>query len=215
MSKKIIALLLVLCLALSLAACSSSGSGASSQTQEQSSAESSETPQENSESEEESSVPEETETTSPEETSSEEETAEVNKSGLRPAKTAEDELTEDDLQEILTYIGKAVKDEYLTPNDIDPAALVWPSDPNTFRYFDQLITNYGISTVTGESPDPVREDYVPASPDKEIMDAVYAGVINWLNEFESVDYEYLLSIMQEIDHSEYILEYIPANVTFE
>ena len=133
----------------------------------------------------------------------------------RPAKTAEDEVTEQDLQELLTYIGKAVEDEYLTPNGIDPAALVWPTDPNTFRYFDEMVTNYCISTLTGEPPAPVREEYVPASPDKEIMDAVYAGIMNWLDGFESVDYEYLIALSQEIDHIEYILEYLPANVTFE
>ena len=132
---------------------------------------------------------------------------------FRPAKTAEDEVTEQDLQELLSYIGKAVKDEYLTPNGIDTAALVWPTDPGTFRYFDEMVTNYCISTLTGEPPAPVRDDYVPASPDKEIMDAVYAGVMNWLGEFESVDYEYLISLSQEISNIEYVLEYLPANLT--
>ncbi len=130
------------------------------------------------------------------------------------AKTAEDTVTEQDLQELLTCIGKAVQDEYLTPNGVDPAALVWPTDPGTFRYFDVLFTNYCISALTGEPPKPVTDDYVPASPDKEIMDAVYAGVMNWLDGFESVDYEYLVTLGQEINNIEYVLEYLPANLTF-
>lgn len=130
------------------------------------------------------------------------------------AKTAEDTVTEQDLQELLTCIDKAVQDEYLTPNGVDPAALVWPTDPGTFRYFDVLFTNYCISALTGEPPKPVTDDYVPASPDKEIMDAVYAGVMNWLDGFESVDYEYLVTLGQEINNIEYVLEYLPANLTF-
>ena len=220
MSKKVAAVVLTLCMIFSLAACASSGSSepssqvpVSSQAQEPSEPSTVSEPEQSSEpSTVESSEPSE----EPESSSDEEPTSsDVNESGLRPAKTAEDTVTEEELQELLTYIGTAVKDEYLTPNSVDPAALVWPSDPNTFRYFDQLITNYGISVLTGESPESVREDYVPASPDKDIMDAVYAGVVNWLNEFESVDYEYVLSVIQEIDHSDYILEYIPANATFE
>ena len=133
---------------------------------------------------------------------------------FRPAKTAEDEVTDQDLQELLTCIGKAVEDEYLTPSGIDPAALAWPTDPATFRYFDEMFTNYCISALTGEPPAPVRDDYVPASPDKEIMDAVYAGVMNWLDGFASVDYEYLIALSQQINTFEYVLEYLPANLTF-
>ncbi len=131
-----------------------------------------------------------------------------------PVKTAEDAVTDQDLQELLTYIGQAVQDEYLTPNGIDPAALVWPTDPSTFRYFDEAFTNYCISALTGEPPAPVRDDYVPASPDKEIMDAVYVGVMNWLDGFASVDYEYLIALSQQISTFDYIMEYLPANLTF-
>ena len=46
------------------------------------------------------------------------------------------------------------------------------------------------------------------------MDAVYAGVMSWLDGFESVDYEYLVTLGQEINNIEYVLEYLPANLTF-
>ncbi len=155
---------------------------------------------------------EDEDTTAPEEDSSE---AEDGQEALKPAKTSEDSVTDEELEEMMTYIAKSVSEEYLVPNGINPEDLVWPTDPNTFRYFDQLFTNFCIAFLTEMPPDDVREDYIPASPDKDIMDAVFHGVTNWLDGFESYSYEYLLSVSDQIDHLEYILEYIPANINFD
>ena len=127
----------------------------------------------------------------------------------RPAKTAEDEVTEEDLQELLTYIGKAVEDEYLTPNGIDPASFVWPSDADAWMYFHALLQRLYVKIGMGMEMS--LEDLIPASPDKEIMDAAFKGLTNWLDEFESYPVEYLDKISVSIEGD----GFIPANVTFE
>ena len=127
----------------------------------------------------------------------------------RPAKTAEDEVTEEELQELLTYIGQAVEDEYLTPNGIDPASFVWPGDPGAWEYFHALLKRFYMEIGMGMEMS--LEDLVPASPDKEIMDAAFQGLTNWLGLFESYPPEYLdkISVAIEADG------FIPANVPFE
>lgn len=211
MSKKIIALLLVLCLALSLAACSSGGSNEqSSQSQESSQT------QEPSQSSESSTVEESSEPTEEPDESSEEssEAPEVNESGLRPAKTAKDSqsISDEETQELLSYMGKSISEEYLVPNGISAADFAWPTDETAWEYYDALLTKVYFKVAVGIDRDElITEDIIPASPDKEIMEAATDGVLNWCQLFESVESVYLDYLF--IPLRDY--QYVQGNVTFE
>lgn len=207
MKSRMTAILLTLCLVLSLAACSSGGSGDSSQTQEPSQSSGSSSAEGNSEPTEE---PED-----PSESSKEDaETPEVNESGLRPAKTAKDanSISDEDTQELMSYIGKSISEEYLVPNGISAADFAWPTDETAWKYYDALLTKVYFKVAVGIDRDElITEDIIPASPDKEIMEAATDGVLNWCQLFESVDSVYLDYLF--IPLRDY--QYVQDNVTFE
>ena len=200
MKKRMLALLFTLCLALSLAACSSGGSGRQTsqpqeapQTQEQAPSESTETPAQ------------------PEENSEEDaEAPEVNESGLRPAKTAEDPIFDEDTQEILSYMAKSISEEYLVPNGISQDDFAWPTDQAAWDYYKSLLDAIYFK-ITLDADRPIDETLIPASPDREIMDAASKGVADWLNKFESVESVYLDHLYVLLKNSEYIQDYF----TFE
>ena len=128
----------------------------------------------------------------------------------RPAKTAEDPIFDEDAQEIMAYMARSISEEYLVPNGIGPDDLAWPTDQAAWEYYNDLLDQIYTETAIGGTPEPISEDLVPASPDKEIMDAAAQGVANWLYEFESVESGYLDHLYALLKDSQYIME----NVTF-
>lgn len=130
---------------------------------------------------------------------------------FRPAKTAEDPIFDEDAQEIMAYMAKSISEEYLVPNGIGPDDLAWPTDQAAWDYYNNLLNQIYTEIAIGGNPEPISEDLVPASPDKEIMDAAAQGVANWLYEFESVESGYLDHLYALLKDSQYIME----SVTFE
>ena len=220
MSRKITALLLVLCLAISLAACSSGGSKEqssqsqeSSQTQEPSQSAESSTAEESSEPTEE-----------PDESSADNaETEEADDSESQYAKRVEASYSDEEKQELLTCIAEAISEDYLIPNDINAEDFAWPTDQAAWDYYNGVIANgerqNGLLDqlyfeIAIGSDQPVSEALVPASPDKEIMDAAAKGISNWLHAHE----EQFQSGEHDINEMMYLLknrQYILDKVTFE
>ncbi len=130
---------------------------------------------------------------------------------FRPAKTAEDPIFDEDAQEIMAYMAKSISEKYLVPNGIGPDDLAWPTDQAAWDYYNNLLNQIYTAVAIGGNPEPISEDLIPASPDKEIMEAAAQGVANWLYEFESVESGYLDHLYALLKDSQYIME----NVTFE
>ncbi len=129
---------------------------------------------------------------------------------FRPAKTAEDPIFDEDAQEIMSYIAGSISEDYLVPNGISPDDFAWPTDQAAWEYYNNLLNQIYTEIAIGGTPEPIREDLVPASPDKEMMDAASQGVANWLYAFESVESGYLDHLYALLKDSQYIME----NVTF-
>ena len=92
-----------------------------------------------------------------------------------------------------------------------PDDLAWPSNQAAWDYYNNLLNQIYTAVAIGGNPEPISEDLVPVSPDKEIMDAAAQGVANWLYAFESVESGYLDHLYALLKDSQYIME----NVTFE
>lgn len=210
--KRFIATFLAVALVFAMAACSATADNSTSS--KPSSNTTSEAPKEStsvaskdddSSTKDEATTPAEDEdTTAPEEDSSE---AEDGPKTPRPAKTAEDPVFEKDIEELMTYVAKSVSEEYLVPNEIDVETFVWPTDEASWNYYCLLLNGVYTRVAIGANPEPISEDAIPDSPNKEIMEAVSQGVENWLNEFESCESGYLDHLYLLLKDSEYFLEH--------
>ena len=132
---------------------------------------------------------------------------------FRPAKTAEDShpISDEDMQELMSYVGKSFSEEYFVPNEISAEDFAWPDDDAAWLYYNTLLTQVYFKATLGVDRDElITEDIIPASPDKEIMDAVAHGILNWLYQFESVESVYLDNLFVTLRDYQYIKD----NVTF-
>ncbi len=132
---------------------------------------------------------------------------------FRPAKTAEDShpISDEDMQELMSYVGKSFSEEYFVPNEISAEDFAWPDDDAAWLYYNTLLTQVYFKATLGVARDElITEDIIPASPDKEIMDAVAHGILNWLYQFESVESVYLDDLFVTLRDYQYIKD----NVTF-
>ncbi len=110
----------------------------------------------------------------------------------RPAKTAEDPVLDEDMQELMSCIAKSITEEYLVPNEISAEDFVWPDNPVALEYYNTLLTHVYYEVTLDIDTGLLEGELVPPeSPDKEIMDAAVQGIANWLHESESVDSVYL------------------------
>ena len=132
---------------------------------------------------------------------------------FRPAKTAEDShpISDEDMQELMSYVGKSFSEEYFVPNEISAEDFAWPDDDAAWLYYNTLLTQVYFKATLGVDRDElITEDIIPASPVKEIMDAVAHGILNWLYQFESVESVYLDDLFVTLRDYQYIKD----NVTF-
>lgn len=105
-------------------------------------------------------------------------------------KTGDDILTEEDIQSLKESIRDTVISEYLEPNNISVEDFAWPDkDDGDWGYLRQLVREYSLSLTVGYEMDISKVDSSPSS-NSEIIEAVFNGIIYWLNEQGAFDLEY-------------------------
>ena len=135
--------------------------------------------------------------------------------------TADTEITDEDIQEIYASIKESVTTEYLEPNGIDPADFSWPDATSTIwgDYSDRILMDngYQYATVkdffTEDELINMLSDYDNQypSPDKEILDSVLLGIIDWMQTKGDNDEGYFSSVFSKLLPMK---DVIPTNVTF-
>ena len=135
--------------------------------------------------------------------------------------TADTEITDEDIQEIYASIKESVTTEYLEPNGIDPADFSWPDATSTIwgDYSDRILMDngYQYATVkdffTEDELINMLSDYDNQypSPDKEILDSVLLGIIDWMQTKGDYDEGYFSSVFSKLLPMK---DVIPTNVTF-
>mgnify|MGYP001853397650 CR=1 FL=1 len=129
--------------------------------------------------------------------------------------TADTEIMDEDIQEIYASIEENVTSEYLEPNGIDPADFSWPSsESSSWYYFDDLYTScyLCIDLKIPFTKDELSEyeGKYPAQ-DKELFDAVFFGILNWMDSKGSYDTGYFSAVLGKLNP---YASNLPANVTF-
>lgn len=130
-----------------------------------------------------------------------------------------DDITDEMMEDLYASMKESVTTEYLEPNDINPADFAWPSDtepdglyPNWTYFYDVLFPTFASSMehewLEFKFPE---ESMYTTSPNKEILEAAFTGVMSFLEDHEPYEEEFFTSIyeMLEEDHS-----LIISNVTF-
>ena len=129
--------------------------------------------------------------------------------------TADTEITDEDIQEIYASIKENVTAEYLEPNGIDPATFSWPSsESSSWNYFDDLYTSCYLCV---DLQIPCTEDELTQyegeypTQDKELFEAVFFGILNWMDSKGSYDTAYYSAVLGKLNP---YVSNLPANVTF-
>ena len=135
--------------------------------------------------------------------------------------TADTEITDEDIQEIYASIKESIEKRYLEPNSISPADFSWPDATSTIwgDYSDRILMDngYQYATVkdffTEDELINMLSDYDNQypSPDKEILDSVLLGIIDWMQTKGDYDEGYFSSVFSKLIPME---DVIPVNVTF-
>lgn len=121
--------------------------------------------------------------------------------------TADTEITDEDIQEIYASIKESIEKRYLEPNNIAPEDFNWPAeDSEVWNYRELLNSTALLNMFSWENSDFVIEniseedinlliedlneidDY--SSPEKDILDCVLLGVIDWLSSKVPFETEY-------------------------
>ena len=105
--------------------------------------------------------------------------------------------------------------EYLEPNGIDPATFSWPSsESSSWNYFDDLYTSCYLCV---DLQIPFTEDELTQyegeypTQDKELFEAVFFGILNWMDSKGSYDTAYYSAVLGKLNP---YVSNLPANVTF-
>lgn len=98
-------------------------------------------------------------------------------------------MTETDIEEVKASIKESVIKEYLEPNGIAPETFSWPVEDSTaWLYCNELISIYSLQQFGGIDKE---SEFMPDSPEKEIIDATFEGIINWFEASREINRENL------------------------
>ena len=112
--------------------------------------------------------------------------------------TADTEITEEDIQQIYASIKENVTAEYLEPNGIDPADFSWPASTEAWSYLVTLSESHYMELFTGVEMDTSSTENLPPSPEKEIMDSIFNGILNGLDNLGKYDSAYYSKFTQKL-----------------
>lgn len=126
--------------------------------------------------------------------------------------TGDTEITEEDLQEIYASIKESVESEYIEPNGIDSADFSLPESAEAWSYLGTLSESYYMELFTGVEMDTGSIGNLPPSPEKEIMDSIFDGMLNGLDQLGEYDADYYSNFTQKLNPFN---TNIINNVTFE
>lgn len=109
--------------------------------------------------------------------------------------TNKTELDNADVEALRTSIADSIKKEYLEPNKIAAEDFSWPemSESVAWEYFSGLKRKYAESEfdiVFG-----LEDPTVPSGADKQIIEALYNGIINWYETSGVDNYDYFNSAL--------------------
>ncbi len=117
--------------------------------------------------------------------------------------TADTEITDEDIQEIYASIKENVTAEYLEPNGIDPATFSWPSsESSSWNYLSDLYTSCYLCV---DLQIPFTEDELTQyegeypTQDKELFEAVFFGILHWLDSKGSYDTGYYSAVLGKLN----------------
>lgn len=126
--------------------------------------------------------------------------------------TGDTEITEEDLQEIYASIKESVESEYIEPNGIDSDDFSLPESVEAWSYLGTLSESYYMELFTGVEMDTSSIGNLPSSPEKEIMDSIFDGMLNGLDQLGEYDADYYSNFTQKLNPFN---TNIINNVTFE
>lgn len=112
--------------------------------------------------------------------------------------TADTEITEEDIQKVYASIKESVTTEYLEPNGIDPADFSLPASEEAWSYFFKLSESYYMELFTGVEIDTSSTENLPPSPEKEIMDSIFKGLLRGLDNLGKYDADYYSKFTQKL-----------------
>ena len=112
--------------------------------------------------------------------------------------TADTEITEEDIQKVYASIKESVTTEYLEPNGIDPATFSLPASEEAWSYFFKLSESYYMELFTGVEIDTSSTENLPPSPEKEIMDSIFKGLLRGLDNLGKYDADYYSKFTQKL-----------------
>ena len=112
--------------------------------------------------------------------------------------TADTEITEEDIQKVYASIKESVTTEYLEPNGIDPATFSLPASEEAWSYFFKLSESYYMELFTGDEIDTSSTENLPPSPEKEIMDSIFKGLLRGLDNLGKYDADYYSKFTQKL-----------------
>ena len=112
--------------------------------------------------------------------------------------TADTEITEEDIQKVYASIKESVTTEYLEPNGIDPATFSLPASEEAWSYFFKLSESYYMELFTGVEIDTSSTENLPPSPEKEIMDSIFNGMLSGLDNLGKYDADYYSKFTQKL-----------------
>lgn len=216
MKKKLLALIMVLSLvfAMVVVGCSSSSDADSSSD---ASTTETETPEDSADVSSEEEAVDETEDTS------EEETPEDETSGSEEVLTGDTEITDEDMQEVYASIKESIEKRYLEPNNISSAEFSWNTIDSSvwssyYTYAGSHVINYIVVTKSWETVEDLSESLSNnnneyPSPDKELLDDVLLGIIDWLNSKGDYDVEYYENLKEKMWEPS-LIDNLSENVIF-
>lgn len=101
----------------------------------------------------------------------------------------DENLGDEDIRELKVTIKDAVINEYIIPNGIAKETFSWPEGSSiAWEYCSQLTLNYAMNKFFGTDAS-IDPNFIPPSPEKEIIDAVYNGIIAWYESSGRDSYE--------------------------
>ncbi len=106
-----------------------------------------------------------------------------------------EEVTEEDVEAVKEAIKESVINQYLEPNGIAAESFTWPE--SSWEYLAQLSQQYVTETYL-EVDMPIDPNFVPGSPEKEIMDAAYNGLVTWYEDSGEGSYEKYSSLVEAL-----------------
>ena len=112
--------------------------------------------------------------------------------------TADTEITEEDIQKVYASIKESVTTEYLEPNGIDPATFSLPASEEAWSYFFKLSESYYMELFAGVEIGTSSTENLPPSPEKEIMDSIFKGLLRGLDNLGKYDADYYSKFTQKL-----------------